>query len=31
MKPADKINFLFLSGLGRSPTKNEIDSANKLL
>jgi len=31
MKPADKINFLFLSGLGRSPTKNEIDIANKLL
>ena len=31
MKPAEKINYLFLSGLGRSPTKNEIDIANKLL
>jgi hypothetical protein len=31
MKPADKINFLFLSGLTRLPTKSELDIANKLL
>ncbi len=31
MKPADKINYLFLAGLGRHPNKSELDIANKLL
>lgn len=31
LKPADKINYLFLAGLGRVPNKAELDIANKLL
>jgi hypothetical protein len=31
MKPADKINHLFMAGLARTPNKNELDIANKLL
>ena len=31
MKPAEKIGYLFMAGLGRAPTKNEVDIANKLL
>ncbi|HTN74048.1 MAG TPA: DUF1553 domain-containing protein, partial [Pirellulaceae bacterium] len=31
MKPADKISFLFMSGLGRKPNAMELDVANKLL
>lgn len=31
LKPADKINYLFLAGLTRTPNKNELDVANKLL
>lgn len=31
MKPADKINHLFLAGLGRLPNKLELEIANKLL
>ncbi|MFM8250195.1 MAG: DUF1549 domain-containing protein [Planctomycetota bacterium] len=30
-KPAEKISYLFMAGLGRAPTKNEVDIANKLL
>ena len=31
LKPADKINHLFLAGLSRKPNKNEIVAANQLL
>lgn len=31
MQPKQKIDYLFKSGLGRSPTSTEMDIANKLL
>ncbi|MCO6457126.1 MAG: DUF1549 domain-containing protein [Pirellulaceae bacterium] len=31
LKPAEKINYLFLAAMSRPATKNEVDVANKLL
>jgi hypothetical protein len=31
MKPGEKIDYLFLAGLGRKPNKNELGIANQLL
>lgn len=31
LKPAEKINYLFMAGLARTPNKGELDVANKLL
>ena len=31
VKPVEKINYLFLAGLGRKPTTNEVRRANQLL
>ncbi len=31
LKPADKINYLFVAALARKPTTLEVDVANKLL